>query len=282
MVALETTLLAHGVPKAEAIPLLRDMEGIVRAGGANPALIGIVAGVPTVGMTEEELASMLASGSIEKANTSNLGVLIHRGAHAATTVSATMEIAAAAGIRLFATGGLGGVHKGYGERLDISADLAALARLPVAVIASGVKSLLDVVSTRELLETLGVPVVGFGTDRFPAFYLRDGGVTVDARFDDERDLADYLRWELMRAGRGGRGVLVANPIPVDHELPRAEWEGWLKSALLEAEAGGAIGRDATPFVLARLHDISRGATLRANLALVKANAGLAGRIAAAL
>ena len=196
-------------------------------------------------------------------------------ADAATTVSVTMELASAAGVRVFATGGVGGVHRGYGEHLDISADLAAFTRFPVAVVASGTKSLLDVESTREAFETLGVPVIGFRCDRFPAFYLRESDAGVDARFDDEEALAAFLAAELARTGRG---VLVCNAIPEADEIGRADWENWLAGAQREAE--GSAGRDVTPAVLGALHRVSGGATMRANLSLVRSNARLAGRLAA--
>lgn len=276
-VALETTLLVHGVPRAEGAKLGAELAGIVEAHGARAAVVGVYGGRPTVGLTEGELAELLEADNVPKANTSNLGVLMHRRSHAATTVSTTMELAAAAGVRVFATGGLGGVHRGYGTRLDISADLAALARFPVAVVASGVKSLLDVESTREALETLGVPVVGFRTDRFPAFYLRESSAKVDARFDDEEELAGYLGTELARTGRG---VLVANPIPEVEAIDPRAWGEWMGAAEAEAERLGVGGRDVTPRILGLLHERSGGATLRANLALVKANAGLAARLCA--
>jgi pseudouridine-5'-phosphate glycosidase len=198
--------------------------------------------------------------------------------HAATTVGTTMELAAHAGISFFATGGIGGVHKGYGVDFDISADLSALSRFPVAVVTSGVKSILDVRATREALETLGIPVVGVGVDTFPAFYLRDGGCTVDARFDDMKELAAFCRYELQRTGRG---IVVANPIPIPDELDLAAFERWVAAAEAEADASGAVGRDRTPAILGALHRISRGATLRANIALVRDNTRVASLLAAA-
>ncbi len=209
-VALESTLLVHGVPRHAAMPLADELDAIVTGHGATPAPIAVVAGRPTVALTRDELRTLLDAANVPKANTGNLGVLMHRGANAATTVSTTMEIAAAAGVRVFATGGIGGVHKGYGARWDVSADLLALSRFPVAVVASGVKNLLDVVSTREMLETLGVPVIGFCTDQFPAFYTRASDAGVDARFDDAAELAGFVAAELARSGRG---VLVSNPNP---------------------------------------------------------------------
>lgn len=278
-IALETTLLIHGVPKGEATPLARELEVIARAHGASPALVGVFRGIPTIGLRDDELAEMLDARTVEKANTANLGLFLHRQAHAATTVATTMELAALAGVPIFATGGLGGVHRGYADRLDISADLAAFTRFPVAVVTSGVKSLLDVASTRELLETLGVPVVGFQTDRFPAFYMRDGGVGVDARFDDVLDLARFVHDELARTKRG---IVIANPIPLADEINEGDWKHWLAAAVGNAKSAGSQGRDVTPSVLSELHRISEGRTLRANLALVRGNVALAARVRAAM
>jgi pseudouridine-5'-phosphate glycosidase len=276
VVALESTLILHGVPRDSARGLAHELDEIVRAEGGVPAMIAIVRGRAVVGVRDDELDELLAAPKVAKANTSNIGVLMHRGDHGATTVSATMEVAASAGIRVFATGGLGGVHRGYGQHLDISADLCAFTRFPVAVVTSGVKSLLDVESTREAFEALGVTVVGLRTERFPAFYLRESGAKVDASFADERDLAAFARREMDRTGRG---IVVCNPIPPEYELGRSEWEAWLAAAEREAEAVGVRGRDVTPFVLSKLHGLSGGKTLRANLALVRSNAAAAGRLA---
>lgn len=282
-VALETTLLLHGVPRGEGGPLAAELSGIVREAGGVPALVGVVGGVPTVGMSDEELGTMLGvlegAGEVPKANTANLGVLMHRGSHAATTVSTTMELAAAAGVRVFATGGIGGVHLGYGTHLDISADLAAFTRFPVAVVTSGVKSILDVEGTREALETLGIPVVGYQTDEFPSFYMRGSRARVDARFDYLGELASFVSSELDRTGRG---IVVANPIPREEEIEACAWEGWLRAATEEAERAGAQGRSVTPTLLGALHRVSGGATLRANLALVRSNARVAGGVASRL
>lgn len=276
-VALETTLLVHGVPNAAARPLASRLDAAVAGSGASPATVGVVGGTPIVGLNQSELATLLDAASVAKANSSNLGALMYRGQHAATTVSATMEIAAEAGVKVFATGGIGGVHRGYGTHWDVSADLVALTRFPVAVVASGVKNLLDVEGTREMLETLGVPVVGFQTDRFPAFYQRESAAYVDARFDDAAELAAFVGAEL---GRTGRGVLVCNPIPAEHELDASDWARWLAEATDWATAHGVSGRDVTPAVLGRLHEVSGGATLRANLALVEDNCRVAGTVAA--
>jgi pseudouridine-5'-phosphate glycosidase len=273
-VALETTLLLHGVPKDQSAPLARELCEIIKSRGVEPALIGVVGGQPIVGLNDVELQTLLDAPKVPKANTANLGLLLHQGSHAATTVSTTMELAAAAGIRLFATGGIGGVHRGYADHLDISADLAALTRFPVAVVASGVKSILDVTATRELLEALGVPVVGFRTTAFPAFYLRqtDPPIALDATFDEVEPLAAFAAAELARTKRG---ILICNPIPAASELRRQDWDHWLAAATDRARAQSLTGRDLTPFLLSQLHQLSAGATLRANLDLVRSNAHLA-------
>lgn len=275
-VALETTLLLHGVPRDDAMPLARSLFAAVRSRQAEPALAAIFAGRPTVALTEDQLREMLAAPDVPKVNAPALGLAIHRRRHGATTVSATLELAAAAGIRVFATGGLGGIHRSA-DALDVSADLPALTRFPLAVVCSGVKSILDVASTRELLETLAIPVVGFRTDRFPAFYLRESPALVDERFNDEADLAAFLSAELVRARRA---VVVCQPVPDDHAIDPREWEAWL--ALAERAADGARGPRATPAILASLHLVSAGATLRANIALATANARLAAGLAVAM
>lgn len=276
-IALETTLLLHGVPRGQGERLSRELTEIITRAGALPAFVGVFNGQPTVGLDLNELTELLAAEHVEKANTANLGILIHRRSHGATTVSTTMELAAAAGVRFFATGGIGGVHRDYGTRLDISADLGAFTRFPVAVVTSGVKSLLDVGATREALETLGIPVVGFQTDSFPAFYLRESEARVDARFDDIAELAAFCAAELKRTGRG---IVVANPIPAADAINVEDWERWFIEA--QKRASVARGRDATPAILKHLHEVSNGVTLRANLALVRANAEVAARLCAAI
>ncbi len=312
-VALETTILIHGVPKPEAAPLAKRLADAVRTGGGEPAIVGVVAGRPVVGLTEDELATLLAAEPVEKVNAANLGVIMHRQQHGATTVSTTVELAARAGIRLMATGGIGGVHRGFATTLDISADLGTLARCPVAVVTSGVKSILDVAATRELLETLGVPVVGYRTDTFPAFYVRETDIPLDARFDDADDLAVYVSAELARTGRG---VVVANPCPEAEAMSPEAWEALLARATAQvgkpSRQGGGLssphgeqdqgsesratpttpttptsptaptGRDATPALLAQIHTLSKGASLRANIALAEANARLAGELCGAM
>ncbi|MEN0020626.1 MAG: pseudouridine-5'-phosphate glycosidase [Planctomycetota bacterium] len=272
-VALETTLLAHGLPAGEGLPFAARLDEAVLAAGAHPATIGIVNGAPTVGLNDDELRA-LVSPDTPKINNANLGIAIHRRTHGATTVGSTVELAAAAGIRVMATGGIGGVHTNYSTTLDISSDLATLARFPVAVVASGPKSILAVAATRELLETLGVPVVGYRTDTLPRFYLPESDIPVDARFDDPADLAAFVGREVTRSGRG---VLVANPIPEADAIDEADWQRWWSEA--EAATADIEGRARTPAALAKLHDISDGATLVANLALVLSNATLAAQLA---
>ena len=274
-VALETTLLVHGVPTSVSAQLASELGEIVESENSTLALIGVVHGVPTVGMSMEDLQLMLDADRVPKANTANLGIYMNQGSHAATTVSTTMELAAFAGLRVFATGGIGGVHHGYGTQLDVSADLMAFTRYPIAVVTSGVKSILDVVSTREALESLGITVVGYKTDSFPAFYLRESEAGVDIRFDDPDALADFVRIELARSGRG---IVIANPIPAEHELDRDQWELWLEQAQQLAHADGVTGRNVTPAILGHLHQVSEGKTLAANIELVKSNA----RVAAAI
>lgn len=278
-VALETTLLLHGVPRPSARALSDRLNAIVRETGAEPALVGVVNGKPVVGMSNVQLDELLNAERIDKVNTSNLGVIISRAKHGATTVSTTMELAAGAGISVFATGGIGGVHRPPAH-MDISADLTALTRFPVAVVCSGCKSILDIAATREMLETLGVPVIGYGTNAFPAFYMRESHDPsvgpVDARFDDIAELARYVRAELARTNRG---VLICNPIPAEHELKLSDWRQWLAAAEADPRVKAASARDATPKLLGALHELSNQATLRANIELVASNARVAGQLA---
>jgi pseudouridine-5'-phosphate glycosidase len=215
-----------------------------------------------------------------KVSRRDLGIVVAQGADGATTVAGTMVLAAMAGIRVFATGGIGGVHRGAQQSFDVSADLLELARTPVAVVCAGAKSVLDLALTLEVLETHGVPVIGYRTDEFPAFYSRTSGLGVDVRCETPGAIADILRAR-EALGLGG-GVVVANPIPTEHEIDRATLDGWTDRALHEADEAGVRGKNVTPFLLARLHALSAGATEEANKQLVYSNAALAARIAAAL
>lgn len=277
--ALESTLLLHGVPGESAPAIAAELHKLAVTYGAAPVLFGLQEGRTGAELASSDLAGLLAKGSTPKLNTSSLGAAMARRQSGATTVSTTMELAAAAGIRVFSTGGLGGVHKHLDQRLDISTDLLAFTRFPVAVVTAGCKSILDVLNTRELLETLGVPVIGFRCDRFPAFYRRDGGTGVDARFDEVEPLARFVRHELARTCRG---IVICNPIQPEHELSESQWTGWLAEAEKQAAASGATGRAVTPAVLGALHRVSGGATLRANIELVKHNVAVGAQLAAAI
>lgn len=278
-VSLETTLLVHGLPPQEALTVADQLDQAVTESRANPALVGVISGSPVVGMTRDELQALTAAGNIPKLNTSNLGHALFTKSHGATTVSTTMELAERAGIRVFATGGIGGVHKDYHLTPDISADLFALTRHRLAVVTAGCKNILDITATREMLETLGITVVGYQTDTFPAFYQRHTDLPVDATFDDPAELAAFLSFELARQKRG---VIVANPIPNSEEIALKEWNQWLSEAQSLPSVKAAAGRDATPAVLSEVHRLSQGRTVKANIALAVANASLAGKLAAAM
>jgi len=280
VVALETTLVTHGLPHPQGLEAALELEALVRAGGAVPATAGILDGAVRVGLTPAELERLATARDVAKVNLGNLAAVVASGTPGSATVAATLFVAAQAGIRVFATGGIGGVHRDAAESGDVSADLVALGRFPVAVVCAGAKAILDLPRTVELLETLGVPVLGFGTDEFPAFYRRSSGQRVDRRCDSVDDLAGVARahWAL-----GSRtGVLIANPIPEADELPRAAYERALDGALAEAAERGLRGREVTPFLLDRLRELTGGATVKANLALLRNNARVAAELARAL
>jgi len=276
VVALETTLVTHGLPHPQGLQAALELEGIVRSGGAVPATVGVLEGRVRVGLGHDELQRLATAPVVAKVNLGNLGAVVAGGAPGSTTVAATVFVAAHAGIRVFATGGIGGVHRDAAESGDVSADLTALARFPVAVVCAGAKAILDLPRTVEMLETLGVPVLGYGTDEFPAFYRRSSGQRVDRRCDSVAELAAAVRahWSL----GAGTGVVVANPIPVPEELPREAYEKALEGALAEAAERGLRGREVTPFLLDRLRELTGGSSVIANLALLRDNA----RVAAAL
>lgn len=280
VVALESTVIAHGLPPPENVQTAVELEFLVRAQGAVPATVAAVDGVLRVGLGPEELAR-LGSGKepVAKLSSRDLAVALARRGLGATTVAGTLVAARLAGIRVFATGGIGGVHRGAEASFDISADLAELARSPVAVVSAGAKSVLDLARTLEVLETLGIPVLGYRTDRFPAFYTRDSGHGVDARVDSPGDLA-RLCWTHWRLGLA-TGLLVAQPLPEAAALDPAPLEAAIEAALAEAQAEGVRGKELTPVLLARLRTLTGGRALAANLALLRANAVLAGQLAAA-
>jgi pseudouridine-5'-phosphate glycosidase len=280
VVALETTLVTHGLPHPQGLEAALELEEIVRSCGAEPATAGVLDGVVRVGLARAELERLATSRDAVKVSLGNLAAVVASGTAGSTTVAATMFVAAQAGIRVFATGGIGGVHRDAAESGDVSADLVALGRFPVAVVCAGAKAILNLPRTVEMLETLGVPVLGFGTDEFPAFYRRESGQRVDRRCDTVNELARVARahWAL----GSGTGVLVANPIPEADELPRAACEQALEGALAEVAERGLRGRDVTPFLLDRLRDLTGGATVKANLALLRNNVRLAAELARTL
>jgi pseudouridylate synthase len=272
VVALETTLVAHGFPPGEGVEVGLESERQVRAAGAVPATVGVLDGEIVVGLTEQELRRFDASA--RKVGPRDLAVAVAQGAVGATTVGGTLAVMRAVGIRWMATGGLGGVHRGFPDPPDVSADLAQLARTPALVVSAGVKSLLDVPATAELLESLGVPVLGYGVDTLPLFYAAAGGPPVSARVESAREAADVARahWEL-----GGGGLLVGRP----PDEPLDDVEPLIERALRAAHDEGVRGQAVTPFVLSYLHRESGGRTQRANKALIAQNSALAGAIATA-
>ncbi len=277
--ALESTLISHGLPHPDNLEVARESERLIRAEGAVPATVGVIAGTPKVGLDEAELELMATAGGIEKLSARDLPVAAAKGIHGATTVAATAHLAAIAGVRLFATGGLGGVHRGARESWDVSADLAALARTPVAVVCSGVKSILDVPATLEYLETAGVPVVGYRTLRFPGFYLTDSGRPVDWSIEDEDEAA---RLVLALGELGRSGLVIANPLSVEDQLDPEVHDRALRAGLEEMERRGVRGKDVTPFLLDRFAEETGGESLRVNKKIIQGNARLAARIAVSL
>ena len=278
VVALESTLISHGLPRPENLSVAREAERAVRAEGAVPATIGVIGGTAKVGLDEVELELLASAADVPKLSARDLPVAAAKASHGATTVAATAQLAALAGIRVFATGGLGGVHRGARESWDVSADLTALARTPVAVVCSGVKSILDVPATLEYLETVSVPVVGFRTFRFPGFYLTDSGSKLDWSVEDEGEAARVIQ-ALPHLGLGGSGLVVANPLPEEEQLDRDLHDRALISGLEGLEDQGVRGKDVTPFLLDQFVTETRGESLRVNRLIILNNAGLAARIA---
>jgi pseudouridine-5'-phosphate glycosidase len=279
VVALESTLIAHGLPWPVNVETARAAEAAVREEGAIPATIAVCQGRPTVGLTDEQLMGLAQGSGILKASRRDLAVAVAHGRTAATTVAATMFLAHRAGIHLFATGGIGGAHRGTAAAWDVSADLLELSRTPVAVVCAGAKSILDIPRTLEMLETHGVLVIGYGTDEFPAFFTRSSGEPVTTRVEDAEQAARVLsaHWTLE-----GAGVVVAQPVTAEAALEAGELERAQAEAEGLAAAAGIHGSAVTPFLLARLAELTEGRTLRANQALVVANARLAARIALAM
>lgn len=280
VVALESTILCHGFPPLERRPLARALEDAVRAAGAEPATIAIVDGVPCVGLDDDQLERLLTAEHVAKCSARDVAVVAASGAMGATTVAGTCLLAAAAGVRVFATGGIGGVHRGGEHTLDVSADLGALGRHPVLVVSAGAKSLLDLPRTLEVLETANVPVIGYQTSDFPSFYSRTSGLSVPHRADTPAAVAAAFSLQAALGLPGG--MLLCNPPPAAVALDQAEVDGWIVEALAAADAEGVRGAALTPFVLSALVRISGGRSVRTNRALALDNARVAGEVAAAL
>lgn len=281
VIALESTIISHGMPYPENVQTARECCRIARENGAVPATCAILGGRLCVGLTDEQLEYLGKAGpAVVKSSRRDIAILAARGADGATTVAATMIMADMAGIRVFATGGIGGVHRGATETMDISADLEELGRTSVTVVCAGAKSILDIGLTLEYLETKGVPVIGYGTDELPAFYTRQSGFKVDYRMDSPQEIAAAIAARL-RLGING-GMLVTNPVPAEHSMDKAVIDAAIEKALAEAAENGIKGKATTPFLLAKVKELTGGESLEANIALVYNNVALAAKIAAEL
>jgi pseudouridine-5'-phosphate glycosidase len=279
VVALESTIITHGMPYPENLAMARGVEAVIREAGAVPATIAVLDGRLRAGLSDAEVERLGAAKDAVKASSRDLATCLVRGQTAGTTVSATMRVAELAGIPIFATGGVGGVHRGAESTFDISADLIELGRTPTAVVCAGVKSILDIPKTLEVLETQRVPVIGFDTQDFPAFFSRRSGETIDQRADTPDELARMIR--LHRALGSGTGLLVANPIPVGDAIDGEEIDSAIGEAVAEAARKGIAGKAVTPFLLSRIVEMTGGRSLTANIALVRNNARVAAETAVA-
>lgn len=280
VVALESTIITHGMPFPQNLEMARNVEAVIRRAGATPATVAIMDGQFRVGLNAGELEQLArAGGTAAKASRRDVAALVAGKGTAGTTVATTMQIAALAGIAVFATGGIGGVHRGAETSFDVSADLDELGRTPVAVVCAGAKSILDIPKTLEVLETKGVPVLGYRTEEFPAFWARTSGWKVDRRYDSAAEVAAVLDTQF---ALGMGGVLIANPIPEADALDAAEMESWIDAALRGAEQEGVARNGLTPFLLKRIFELTDGRSLVANIALVEHNAAVAAEIALAL
>jgi pseudouridine-5'-phosphate glycosidase len=279
VVALESTILTHGLPRPDNYEAARSFEAILTDAGVTPATIAIIDGVPKVGLTAAEVERVAADESAVKVSARDIGIAMARKVTGGTTVAATSVLAAKAGVRVFATGGLGGVHRGAAETFDESADLTTLARTPVTVVSAGVKAILDIPATLERLETLSVAVVGYRTSRFPAFWLADSGCDLDWRVDSAAEIADIM---VARDALGDQAaLLVANPLPASEQLDPAVLQAALASALADADAAGIRGKEVSPFLLDRILRVTGGASLEVNLRLARGNIALAAQISQA-
>ena len=281
VVALESTIISHGMPYPKNVETALRVEQTIRENGATPATIAVIGGRLKAGLGREEIEHLGKAGrAVAKASRRDLPALVARGADGATTVTTTMIIAHMAGIRVFATGGIGGVHRGAEKTMDISADLEELAQTPVMVVCAGAKSILDLGLTLEYLETKGVPVIGYGTDELPAFYTRQSGFGVDYRVDSPAELAAMFRAQRALGYKGG--MLVTNPIPEEYAMDKAVIDAAIEQALAECEAQGVHGKETTPFLLARVVELTGGESLESNIRLVLNNAAVAARTACEL
>ena len=278
IVALESTIISHGLPRPSNLNVAREVEAIVREHGATPATIAILDGVVHIGLTDDQLVAIANRDDISKASSRDLAVLIASKKSAATTVAATAHLAAQAGIKVFATGGLGGVHRGANESFDESADLTALSMLDITVVCAGVKSILDVGATLERLETLAIGLVGYKTTAFPGFYLTDSGFTIEHCVESAADIAAVIKAR-ESVGTNGAALLVANPVV--KEMNRAKHDQILATGLAKAEAAHITGKDVTPFLLEHFHTTSQGESLSVNIEIIKSNSALAADIAVA-
>ncbi len=279
VVALESTIISHGFPRPQNLAAARRFEGVLTDAGVTPATVAVVDGVPRVGLDDAALTRIAEDPAVVKVSGRDLGIAVVRGATGATTVAATALLAHRAGVRVFSTGGLGGVHRGAWETYDESADLTALSRIPITVVSAGVKSILDIPATLERLETLGVTVLGYGTARYPAFYLSDSGLTVDWQVDSPAEVAEVMA--VHDALGVGHAVLVANPLHTDRQLDPGLHDRVLAEALAAAARDGITGKAVTPFLLAHLQRATGGASLAVNIDIAVGNIALGARIATA-
>ncbi|MBN2551667.1 MAG: pseudouridine-5'-phosphate glycosidase [Spirochaetales bacterium] len=280
VIVLESTIIAHGLPRPQNVTVALQAEEEARSLGAVPATVGILEGRIVIGLDPGQIERLGTEEGVLKVSRRDFAYALAGGRTGATTVCGTMMVARLAGIRVFATGGIGGVHRGAERSLDISADLLELARTPVIVVSAGAKAILDLSGTLEFLETRGVPVIGYRTDRFPAFYSADSGLPLDLVADSPEQVAAVYR--VQRSLGLEQGLLVANPVPKEHEIPRATMEGYIGTALAELERAGVRGKQVTPFLLSKVLELSGGRSLDSNIALLLNNVRLACRIAAAL
>lgn len=278
LVALESTIISHGLPRPSNLTVAREVEEIVRSRGAVPATIAVLDGVVHIGLTDSQLVDIANRDDIAKASSRDLAIIAASGKSAATTVAATAHLAVLAGINIFATGGLGGVHRGANETFDESADLTALSQLDITIVCAGVKSILDVGATLERLETLAIGLVGYKTTHFPGFYLTDSGFTIEHQVNSAEEIASIIK---TRVGlKTNNGLVVANP--VEKEMDRARHDAILKSGLEGAEKAGIHGKYVTPFLLEHFHTASEGESLKVNIDIIKSNSALAADIAVAV